>query len=127
MDESLVCWKCGASVAELPLPLARQAECPACGAELHACRMCEFFEPTAADACREPVAEPVQNKERANFCGYFQPRPGVHGAQDEAEIRAARAELEALFGEAPQGAPDEPGSEDEARQRLEALFGAKAK
>ena len=38
----LSCWKCGASLAELTLPLRRLEECRACGAELHVCRLCGF-------------------------------------------------------------------------------------
>ena len=35
MAHDLVCWKCGASLAALTLPLRRLEECPACHAELH--------------------------------------------------------------------------------------------
>jgi hypothetical protein len=31
MTNALICWKCGASLAELPLPLGRLAECPVVG------------------------------------------------------------------------------------------------
>ena len=34
--DNLVCWKCGASLDEIPLPLSRRAECPGCGAEIKA-------------------------------------------------------------------------------------------
>lgn len=119
--EGLVCWKCGASLEHLSLPLRRQEECGRCGAELHACRLCEFHDPGVAKACREPVAEEVKDKGRANFCDYFRPRAhawqSAGGAQD-----AARSELEALFGGTPAGA-SAPSPEDEARARLEELFG----
>src|SRR5437764_1378590 len=36
MAHDLVCWKCGAPLAELTLPLRRLEECPQCHAELHA-------------------------------------------------------------------------------------------
>ena len=52
--EGLVCWKCGASLAALSLPLRRQDECKACGAELHVCRLCEFYDTSVARSCREP-------------------------------------------------------------------------
>jgi hypothetical protein len=118
--EGLVCWKCGVSLENLSLPLRRLEECRACGAELHACRLCEFFDPAVAKSCREPVAEEVKDKSRANFCDYFRPRPGAHAGAPAAE--ATRSQLEALFG----GAPAGEAPADEARSRLEELFGGSA-
>jgi len=129
MCETLVCWKCGASVDALPLPLGRAAECPACRAELHVCRLCEFYDPRVSQACREPIADAVKDKERANFCGYFQPRPGAYQARDDSAAQAAHSQLDALFG----GGSGEPGADasntdgvrspgDAAREQLENLF-----
>lgn len=98
MTSSPVCWKCGASIEAQPLPLSRLAECDACRAELHVCRQCLFFDTGKASQCREPVAEEVQDKTRANFCGYFQLRPDAYQSPDDRAAEAARAELEALFG-----------------------------
>ncbi len=123
----LSCWKCGASLAELTLPLRRLEECLACGAELHVCRLCEFYDTSVAKSCREPVAEEVKDKTRANFCDYFRPRPGAYvTAGDEAE--RARAELEALFGggESRGSASAKPSAGDEARADLESLFGPRS-
>lgn len=97
MPEALVCWKCGYSLADLSLPLLRTEECRACRAELHVCRMCRFYDTTKAKQCAEPVAEPVNNKERANFCGYFEPAAGRFHARGQAEDRALDA-LNSLFG-----------------------------
>jgi hypothetical protein len=98
MSNDLRCWKCGASLADYTLPLRRLEECRACRAELHVCRMCQFYDLSKAKHCQEPIAEEVKDKERANFCDYFQPsgaayRPGERSAADR-----ARAELDALFG-----------------------------
>lgn len=120
MAEEWVCWKCGASIADQPLPLARLSICAACRSDLHVCRLCTFYDPGVAKACREPVAEEVQDKGRANFCGYFQPRPGAWRPQGAAATGAARAQLEALFGGG-DGAPDGREAE-QARERLEQLF-----
>ena len=117
--EGLVCWKCGASLGALSLPLRRLEECPACRAELHVCRLCEFFDTAMAKSCREPVAEEVKDKTRANFCDYFRPRPGAYVAAGDGAT-AARSRLEALFGGTPAGGD---AAVDEARARLEELFG----
>lgn len=96
MNEPLVCWRCGASLAELSLPFLRTEECRACRAELHVCRMCRFYDTRKAKQCAEPVADEVQNKERANFCGYFEPAAGRFRPADSA-AEGAKSALEALF------------------------------
>ena len=131
MAEGYVCWKCGAALVDLPMPLARVAECAACRADLHVCRLCEFYDKQVAKACREPVAEEVQDKQRANFCGYFQIKAGAYQAGDDAAARRAQAQLDALFGGRPGGTAEESDKADahseaeDARERLERLFGGK--
>jgi hypothetical protein len=119
----------------MPMPVRRRDECPACGADLHVCRMCEFYDTSVAKSCREPVAEEVTDKERANFCDYFRGRPGVHAAGGVGEAEAARAQLDDLFDidakaqHLPEAADakslmDRKRAEaDEARKQLDALFG----
>jgi hypothetical protein len=125
MAEILVCWKCGSSLEGLPLPLGRSAECEACNADLHVCRLCQLYDPRVAKACREPIAEEVHNKERANFCGLFQPRSGAYVARDDSATKKGRAELSALFGEPlAEGAPSDA---EAARKAWENLFGSAEK
>lgn len=94
----LVCWKCGASLAYLSLPLARLDECKACRAELHVCKLCEFYDTTKAKHCQEPIAEEVRDKERANFCDYFKPRAGAYSNKQQTDAEKSRSQLDALFG-----------------------------
>jgi hypothetical protein len=94
----LVCWKCGASLAALTLPLRRLEECPACHAELHVCRMCIDYDTRIAKHCREPTAEEVNDKTHANFCDHFKPRPAAYVPPNTAEVDKARAALDKLFG-----------------------------
>ena len=98
MAHDLVCWKCGAALAALTLPLRRLEECPRCRAELHVCRMCVDYDTRIAKHCREPTAEEVSNKTGANFCDFFAPRPGAYVAADTSAAERARLELEKLFG-----------------------------
>ncbi len=120
----LVCWRCGAAIAELPLPLARLAECPACHVYLHACKLCQFYNPNVAKQCTEQDAEEVVNKEWTNFCEYFKPRPKAFNEAVHAKGQAARSQLDALFGGG-KASGEQPA--DEARQKLDALFGGKRK
>lgn len=119
MADRLTCWKCG-MLLELT-SAARRDECPECAAELHVCRMCRFYDPRVSQACLEPVAEPVLDKERANFCGYFEPTPNPYRFGDD-EAARSRQELEALFGGAPASGVGRGESQDGARAALETLF-----
>lgn len=98
MAHSLVCWKCGASLAALSLPLLRRDECPACRAELHVCRMCVDYDTSRAKHCREPTAEEVGDKTRANFCDHFKPREQAFKPGGDAASARAKADLAKLFG-----------------------------
>ena len=121
--EDLSCWKCGTSLAGALLPLTRLAKCKACHADLHVCRMCRFYDPAVANSCREPVAESVKEKGRANFCGYLQPATDAY-AKQPAGAAAASSELDALFG-LPATTDDHAAlsESDRSRQELERLFG----
>jgi hypothetical protein len=93
----LECWRCGSTLTDLSLPFSRTDDCRACHAELHVCRMCRFFDTRKANQCAEPVAEPVHDKERANFCGYFEPVAGRFRPTNGPKLTDMTA-LEALFG-----------------------------
>ena len=123
MALALVCWKCGVSVAEMPLPLSRLAECPKCRAYLHACRMCEFYDPRIANQCHEDRAEEVLDKERANFCEWFKPRPDAHRPPGGEKTRAAKAKLDNIFG----GEAIADGKTDATQDKLSELFGGNNK
>lgn len=122
MPETCTCWKCGGPLPELLSPLPRLEDCPHCRAQLHVCRMCVFFAADAPQQCREPVADPVSDKQRANFCGYFQlnPQAGTNAPERDA---ASRRELDALFGATTAATAAEPGSAADALcEQLEQLF-----
>lgn len=97
-EPKLVCWKCGAALQGVPLPLSRRAECLACHAELHVCRLCHFYDPRVEGKCREDRAEAVREKERANFCDYFKPRSNAFRARDAARAESAKGQIDALLG-----------------------------
>jgi len=60
--------------------------------------MCADYDERVAKRCREPIAEEVSDKERANFCGYFAPRAGAFTPRDTTAADQARLALEQLFG-----------------------------
>jgi len=132
MAHDLVCWRCGVSLAALTLPLRRLEECPACRAELHVCRMCVAWDPRIPKRCREEATEEVRNKEQANFCDYFRPRPAAFDAALAAAEATALGQLDSLFGAGPAKRPEPveapagtaAGGEEGGRSAAEALFRA---
>jgi len=51
--------------------ILRHEECVSCGASMHCCKMCKYYDPTAYNECRESIAERIVDKEKANFCEFF--------------------------------------------------------
>lgn len=89
------CHRCGAALG--PDRPSRRDVCAACGADVRACLNCGFHAPGLHGDCREPAAEQVRDKERANFCEFFAFAPGKLPPAGGEEGAGARAELEALF------------------------------
>ena len=98
MSDNPVCWRCGAGLDALSLPLSRLDECPDCGVQQHVCRMCSYFDPTVSRSCREDDAEEVREKYRANFCDYFRIRADAFDPSFTTADESANAELDQLFG-----------------------------
>lgn len=122
--KELNCWKCGASLKDVLLPLARLSKCKNCNADLHVCRMCEFYDTTVNNSCREPIADKVTNKNKNNFCGYFQPSNTAYKKVDTSQAISSQQQLDALFGlDAGNAGEGQSGSaDDETRRKLEDLF-----
>ena len=99
MTHDLVCYRCGASLAALSLPLSRRDQCPDCSADLHVCKMCVSFDSTVLRNCREDGAEDVTDKERPNFCDWFRPSDKAFDPMRKSDADAAQEALAALFGD----------------------------
>jgi hypothetical protein len=118
MAAELACFRCGASLVALSLPLSRRDECPECAIHLHVCRMCEFFDAAVPKQCREDDAEEVYEKEKVNFCEWFKPSSSAFDPTRAERATRAGTELAALFGEG--GEDNSPG--DDLTQAAEDLF-----
>jgi len=90
------CYKCGHTFAEGYKP-GRQDVCPTCGAAVHCCLNCRFYDESAHNKCLEPNSEWVSDREKGNFCGYFQ--LGTKAASDEykKELDKSRKRWESLW------------------------------
>ena len=123
MTDTIVCYRCGASLASLTLPLSRRDLCPACSVHVHVCRMCQFYDADATGECLEDDAEEVLEKERVNYCEWFKPRTDAYDPERGGAEARAQAELASLFGDAPAG--DGTGADattDDATSAAEDLF-----
>lgn len=99
MSHNIACYRCGASLGALLLPLSRRDQCPDCSADLHVCKMCVHFDPAVPRQCREDGAEDVTEKERVNFCDWFKPSESAFDPKRKSDADAARDSLAALFGD----------------------------
>lgn len=88
------CHSCGGPLAHLDY--GRGDSCPHCGRDTRVCRNCSFFDATAHNQCHESQADRVVDKDRSNFCDYFNPRAGGTGSAT-ASRDAMKAAAEALF------------------------------
>jgi len=90
----VICVGCGTDLGN-PERIGRRDTCPQCHGDLRSCRQCRLYEPSSADACREPQAERVLDKARANFCDYFVAAEAAMPAGPSAA--SPRAALDRLF------------------------------
>ena len=120
MSHNIVCYRCGASLSVLSLPLSRRDECPQCQNYLHVCRMCLHYDPHVPRQCREDDAEDVKEKERLNFCDYFSPSENAFDASGKRAADRAASELDALFGDG--DSTDTDSEADSSMRDAEKLF-----
>lgn len=70
MNLSRHCYHCGWEWTLRTTP-ARTETCHQCGLDLKVCLNCVHYDRGYAHQCRERRAEPVDLKEQANFCEFF--------------------------------------------------------
>ncbi|MFT4562680.1 MAG: hypothetical protein ACI9BW_002427 [Gammaproteobacteria bacterium] len=116
------CWKCHQELQELLLPLSRTEECYACGVDLHVCRMCRFYDRSVGNACREPIADFVSNKTRANFCGYLEIQVVLLEPDSNLDQAGVPGDLNSLFG-----LDAESKTDSDLAKSLQDLFGLDSK
>lgn len=92
------CFQCQAELKVL-LPVGRREECPSCRQDVHVCKNCVHYDPKSYNECRETSADVVKEKDRANFCDYFELFQGQRsGGANKADLKA---KADALFNFGP--------------------------
>ena len=75
----------------------RNTTCSKCGKDLHSCLNCRFYDKGSQWDCRESISEGVSDKERANFCEYFEYADKA-ASGDAKKAQDAKSQLAKLFG-----------------------------
>ncbi len=95
---NMICYHCKKKVAvDSRTPLTSRDECPHCRISLRCCLNCRFYDTYRPNHCAEPQAERVANKDRANYCNYFEPAPDTGPSSQQHSQKESRKEFDALF------------------------------
>lgn len=96
MNEEAIgrCWNCAADLTARDY--GRESGCLKCGKPTRVCLNCRWYAPSRPNQCEEPVADPVLDKQRANFCSFFEPTAELDNA-DTSSAEDLRKAAEDLF------------------------------
>ena len=93
--QKVKCAGCGATV-ETNVTL--DATCPKCKADLHSCRQCTYFDPSAHFECsNKKIAKRIVNKNANNTCELFSARTVVERETSSGKPTDARQAFANLF------------------------------
>jgi hypothetical protein len=98
--DAFKCNKCGQIRHSLG-ELTHEDACAGCGADLHTCGNCRFFDTTTLWECRENIPVRVVGKHAKNECAFFQPKIVKDLSADKGK---------------------QPMTENDARKAFDALF-----
>lgn len=94
MNTSFNCYHCQKTIPVLgAFKITRTEECPYCSTSLHCCRMCSFYDPKVYNECRETNADRIVDKEKANFCDYFNLSDGKNAENVKEDLLNSAAAL----------------------------------
>jgi hypothetical protein len=110
--QSVSCWSCG-HTWEFSPPLGRGELCSQCRRDAKCCLNCKFYDRYAGRECTESQAEIVKDKERSNFCDWYDAK-----STNEPGSRSMGSNpLDALFG----GGVDQK-KKSKLEEEMEAFF-----
>lgn len=72
--EAFKCNQCGQLRQSLGGEMTFEEGCIKCGADLHTCGNCRFFDTTTTWECRENIPARIAGKHARNECTFFQPK-----------------------------------------------------
>ena len=92
--ESVKCASCG---AKAPAVITAESSCDKCRGDLHTCRQCTYFDPSARFECSKTITARIVNKNARNTCELFAPRTVVERQTSSGAPTDARQAFAKLF------------------------------
>ena len=92
--ETVKCASCG---AKAPTNILLTSSCPNCKGDLHTCRQCTYFDPSARFQCSKPITARIVNKNARNTCELFVTRTVVERQTSSGAPTDARQAFAKLF------------------------------
>jgi len=90
------CYNCG---NEFEVKVYRNTECSSCGKDAKVCLNCRFYSPGSHWDCSESIREAVREKERANFCDFFELASNFTEESGKNKEDEAKNAFNSLFGD----------------------------
>lgn len=93
------CATCGAALPASFDEITVASRCPKCGADLHTCRNCVYFDPASRFECTQSIPERIARKDVRNECEFFESRTTVEKvtSSESQKPSDSRAAFENLF------------------------------
>jgi hypothetical protein len=92
----LLCYRCH---REISTNSAFLELCPYCSSAIHCCQNCLYYDEYSVNKCSESAADWVPDKQKANFCEFFEfTEPAM--AKRPMEVDKAKAYWESLWKKA---------------------------
>lgn len=108
------CFNCSTTLAA---DIDFNGVCPKCGAELHCCKQCSYFDPSTRFQCAKPIPARIPLKDKANECTLFKARVTV--ARDGV---SSNGNGHSQSPASSASAPPAPRNADDARSAFDKLF-----
>src|SRR5829696_872261 len=89
--------RCSACGVKAPTNITLVSSCLNCKGDLHTCRQCTYFDPSAHFQCSKPITARIVNKNARNTCELFAPRTVVERQTSSGAPTDARAAFAKLF------------------------------
>ena len=89
--------KCSSCGAKAPTNIGFDSSCTKCNAELHTCRQCAYFDPSARFECSKTITARIVNKNARNACELFVSRTVVERETSSGPPKDARQAFANLF------------------------------
>ena len=95
------CYKCLNEIhfiVTVGIKVGRLDTCDHCGAYLHCCKNCRFYDPSLHNECQILEADFIRDREAANFCHHFEIKDwGDERPTLDDSAQKAKAKLEEMF------------------------------